>query len=378
MITKRNIVLWWIDMNQEMLCTWLGLPKTAWPPDAWTLLGLPRDVQDMKVIEKRVQDRMCQLRNYQLSYPEEATEGMNRLAEAFITLTETCNKTNSSVPRTATAASPKKSTNSKATAKDETTVTTKTQLDWRAEPPPVRSESPSPNHGDFKTSPPPIRVAFSETPQAIVADDADEKILIAKPFAPPAKPIRHTVDAKLVHELAEESEEATSNLATLDAVIERVDQTRVLLHAWDRAGKQFKCANKKVTPKETEAFATRLDQIARTMQTYPAFLGHPGKPGYRVVVQARLRMPLAMVRGMSSEQKEELLFDWQAGRQVLLAHRKYLRRLFRSMRHRSTMGLVLHAIRSVVNDHPVPTLVGSLFLAVLIISGVCAWMCTSK
>ena len=55
------------------------------------------------------------------------------------------------------------------------------------------------------------------------------------------------------------------------------------------------------------------------MQTYPAFLGQPGKPGYRVVVQARLRMPLAMVRGMSGEQKEELLFDWQAGREVLLA-----------------------------------------------------------
>ena len=35
---------------------------------------------------------MTKLRHYQLSFPEEATEGMNRLAEAFVTLTEACGK----------------------------------------------------------------------------------------------------------------------------------------------------------------------------------------------------------------------------------------------------------------------------------------------
>jgi hypothetical protein len=79
-----------------------------------------------------------------------------------------------------------------------------------------------------------------------------------------------------------------------------------------------------------------------------------------------------MVRGMSDEQREELLFDWQAGRQVLLAHRTYLRRLFRSMRHRTKVGLVLHAIRAVVNDHPLPTLLGTLVVVVVIIGAVCA------
>ena len=73
-------------MNKEMLCTWLGLEKTAWPPDPWTLLGLPRGEHDLCAIEDRVQDRMTKLRHYQLSYPEEATEGMNRLAEAFVAM----------------------------------------------------------------------------------------------------------------------------------------------------------------------------------------------------------------------------------------------------------------------------------------------------
>jgi hypothetical protein len=325
---------------------------------------LPREECDLSVIEKKVQDRIGKLRNYQISYPEEATEGMNRLAEAFITLAESCSKVANGSPRQQPAPpSPKPNAKGASITKDETAVISKTQLDWRAEPPPVRQPIV------VETKPDP---EFAETPQVITEEEPCEKILIAKPFAPPAKRIHRTVDAKLVRDLAEESPEATSNLATLDAVIERVDLTRMLLHNWDKLGKQFKCKVKKVSAKESETFAARLDKVVQVMQAYPAFLGHPGKPGYRVVVQARLRMPLAMVRGMSDEQREELLFDWQAGRQVLLAHRTYLRRLFRSMRHRTKVGLVLHAIRAVVNDHPLPTLLGTLVVVVVIIGAVCA------
>ena len=45
------------------------------------------------------------------------------------------------------------------------------------------------------------------------------------------------------------------------------------------------------------------------MKTYPAF-GQPGLPGYRVVVQARLHIPLTRVRVLPKEQREDLL-DWQ-------------------------------------------------------------------
>src|SRR5260370_19959622 len=86
-------------MKQELLCNWLNLPKTAWPPDPWTLLGLTREALDLGIIEERVQDRMAKLRTYQLSYPEEATEGMNRLAEAFITLAEASCRLAAHTPR---------------------------------------------------------------------------------------------------------------------------------------------------------------------------------------------------------------------------------------------------------------------------------------
>src|SRR5262245_51435634 len=79
-------------MNSKILCSWLGLPEMQWPPDHFALLGLKPGECDLRQIEKTVQDRMAKLRCYQLSHPEEATEGMNRVAQAFITLTEAAAK----------------------------------------------------------------------------------------------------------------------------------------------------------------------------------------------------------------------------------------------------------------------------------------------
>jgi hypothetical protein len=319
-------------MKPELLCTWLGLEKTTWPPEPRTLLGLARDEHDLAVVEKRVHDCMNKLRTYQLSYPEEATEGMNRLAEAFITLTEACSKERNGA---AVEAGAKPSA----------------PPDWRAEPPPVRKEP-------------------AETPELMADEPTNDVVLVAKPFAAPSKPILRIIDPILTRDLAEESAEATSHLATLDAVIERVEQTRRVLHAWDQLGRWLKKGlGKKTSVKESELFAARLDKVRQAMESYPPFLGQPGKPGYRVMVQARLKVPLAMVRGMTDDQREELLFDWEAGRQVLLTHRKYIHRLFKSMRHRTALGLFWHAARALVNDHPLLTM-AAVVVVLAIIGGV--------
>ena len=337
-------------MNQDMLCTWLGLPKSAWPPDPWTLLGLPRGEHDLATIEERVQDRMTTLRHYQLSYPDEATEGMNRLAEAFVALTETCRKPggHDDHPTPATKKLP--------ISKDDTSVINQTKVDWRAEPPPVRNDS------------------TASAPEMIVEDEASaESVMVAKPFVAPAKPHRRQIDLALVRELAENSDEATTNVGTLDAVIERVEATRRLLYAWEKIGKQMKAVTKKVSPKLTEQFAKRFEEIAEVMTSYPAFLGHPGKPGYRVVVMARLKIPLATVRAMTPDQRDEVLFDWDVGYQVLLMHRKYLLKLFKSMRHRSTFWLIVHAMWAFWSDHPRLRLIFIVGLVLLVLM-VGAWI----
>ena len=70
----------------DLLNTWLGLPRGAWPPDHYALLGLARAAGDFAEVEARVIDRMELLRPYLLVHPGAVTEGMNRLAQAQVCL----------------------------------------------------------------------------------------------------------------------------------------------------------------------------------------------------------------------------------------------------------------------------------------------------
>src|SRR4051794_25751765 len=85
-------------MNAELLRGWLGLAEANWPPDAYKLLGVNPGERDLARIEHQVQERLAKLRCYQISHPEEATEGMNRLAQAFVHLMDGCPKAAVSVP----------------------------------------------------------------------------------------------------------------------------------------------------------------------------------------------------------------------------------------------------------------------------------------
>src|SRR5580692_10151361 len=79
-------------MNCELICSWLGLPADAWPPDHYRLLGLEPGEGDVALIEQRVHQRLDSVRRYQMMHPELATEAMNRLAQAFVCLTEAATK----------------------------------------------------------------------------------------------------------------------------------------------------------------------------------------------------------------------------------------------------------------------------------------------
>jgi len=74
-------------VDDDLLCSWLELPPGSWPPDHYTLLSLPADCSTAAV-EPRVIQKMDLLRHHQLLHPELVTAGMNRLAQALITLTD--------------------------------------------------------------------------------------------------------------------------------------------------------------------------------------------------------------------------------------------------------------------------------------------------
>jgi len=75
-------------MNPETIRAWLGLPDGPWPPDPHTLLGLGPDEATPGLVERRALERTELVRRYQLAHPDEATEAMNRLAQALVALTD--------------------------------------------------------------------------------------------------------------------------------------------------------------------------------------------------------------------------------------------------------------------------------------------------
>jgi hypothetical protein len=75
-------------MNQDLIRQWLDLPTGNWPPDHYTLLALPPKEANADLIERRIHQRMIEVRPYQLNFPEEVTDVLNRLAAAFNCLTD--------------------------------------------------------------------------------------------------------------------------------------------------------------------------------------------------------------------------------------------------------------------------------------------------
>ncbi|WP_439620889.1 hypothetical protein [Gemmata sp.] len=75
-------------MDVALLRSWLALPPGPWPPDHYALLGLDRGATDPAAIEAVVLAKMDHLRAHQLRHPDLATEGMNRLVQALVCLTD--------------------------------------------------------------------------------------------------------------------------------------------------------------------------------------------------------------------------------------------------------------------------------------------------
>ena len=75
-------------MDHSLLRSWLGLSPGLWPPDHYALIGIPAGLMDAQEVERMVLEQMGRLRSHQLLHPELVTEGMNRLAQALVCLTD--------------------------------------------------------------------------------------------------------------------------------------------------------------------------------------------------------------------------------------------------------------------------------------------------
>jgi hypothetical protein len=304
--------------KKENLCQWLGLDPRCWPPEPHALLGLPPGETNLALIEQKVQERICRLRCYQLSHPDDATEGMNRLAQAFIQLSEK-----------AAQAPPARGDDIvreplPARVADDTAIDHRTKLDWHDAPPPVRAEPERP-----------------EIPVGIL----DTSFVSAQRLA--------ASEREMILGLAERSPEARKGLRTLHDLLRRSRQTRHLLVAWVRVGRYLASPKRRLTRSaEKKDFQRRLDDLVERIESYPAFVGYPGLPGYRVVALAHLVLTPEMYNSMDLVQRELLAEDWTLASRVLFAHRSYLCRQFKSLRRQGRFALWSHALQAAYAEHP--------------------------
>jgi hypothetical protein len=374
-------------MSHELICSWLGLAPGEWPPNHYRLLGLEPGESDTALIEQRVHQRLDAVRRYQMMHPEPATEAMNRLAQAFVCLTEPTTKRHYDTtvlglpvpvepqPTTQTAVlepppvrapSSGRSTPFPLPSSD-TQVIVVSENDTVVPVPPVRRPAP-----DTMTAPavpetlPPEAVAPSaqlspaEPPPLEAPPPAEPPDL--PPVRQPETPTAPRIDPAI--ELAG-CEDARRGLGSRAAFLRRLRQVWRLLHLWQDLGKYLSLPRKRLPrPAEAGPLIELLTKLSAELEGFPPILGEAGQPGYHVVGLAEdLDRPL--FHTFDLELRKSLSRDWQSGWTLLTAHRDFLFSKLTRLRRRGWLHWAYRSANAFVNERPALILIG---LAVAAIS----------
>jgi curved DNA-binding protein CbpA len=332
-------------MSHELICTWLGLEPGDWPPDHYRLLGLEPGESDAARIEQQVHDRLEAVRRYQLLHPELVTEAMNRLAQAYVCLTDP------DARRAYDAGRPgRPGANGARPPAAEPAPVPATPVPVIALPAPVPApEPPAPPApvavpAIAEPAPPTVEPEIPVVLPAIVAD--------ALPATPPPAPPQSRPKADPVLE-ASRSTAARRGLGTRRALYRRLAQTRRLMRAWERAGRYLANPKRRLSkPAEATELIGHLKAVREALEGFPALLGEAGQPGYSVVVLARQPVPVPIFQTLLPSQRETLAQHWKSGHQLLQAHRNYLRLEIQALRKRGRLGRALRAARHAITDQP--------------------------
>lgn len=288
------------------LRTWLELPPGPWPPDHYALLALPPGASDLAEIEARVLDRMDRLRPHQLIHPEVVTEGMNRLAQALVCLTDPVAKA-AYDRELGFAPAPFEVVDEVLEDEHEAALAPRA----RQQNLPYEVPEPEPRSAGV-------------LPYEVVPEDTG-----ASPLAP-AEPNR-LPRAKLKRR----------------TIYKRLAALRRAIPAWE--------ALRPVMGTPDEALSTPIAVLVFLRALAGARAALPGAefalaepPGAGGTVLALVRQPAALpiVRGLLPSQRRTVARDWSSGYALLLREREYLRALtFRTHVGRRAGARFRHAIR---------------------------------
>ena len=365
-------------MNHELICSWLGLPPGEWPPDHYRLLGLEPGEDNAELIEQRVHQRLDAVRCYQMMHPEQATEAMNRLAQAFVCLMEPATKKAYDAALFGTPAPPEPPAAPAAQPQQADA------LDWLySPPPPIRPADPMPIEVDPieyaptlapsgppplpiggavnpSTPPPPLRQPppLPPLPPLLVEPEPTTPAVEAAVLEPPAEPVDAVLEAA-------QSGPARRGIATKRALYRRITRTRRLFRLWNSLGKYLSSPKRRLSRTADGPELVRLlDEITTLLRDFPPLLGEAGQPGYLVLALAQVDT-VKVFQSFSPHQREALTRDWRAGIKLLLAHRDFLRQELRALRKRPFRQRLLRATWSLLTDQPGTVL---LLLALLAIN----------
>ncbi len=266
-------------MDHRLICEWLELPSESWPPDPLQLVGLGREQLTQQLLDERVHERMEIVRRYQLAHPDESTEAMNRLAQAYLALLPVVSAPTGEPPVILEA------------------ETARTELG---------------KEGSRTSSDPSVRAAVFP---------------VAIPSVPaPAVPqeIQHAAPAVVA--------------ATRRALYHRIARIRRVLRVWEALGDCLRDSTGRVTRSPDAAlFAQHCAALAALARSLPSRLGSAGQTGYLVVALARQQVVVSTFQSLLSGQREALARDWIAGQAQLQHELATLRAAARTSRKKASL-----------------------------------------
>jgi hypothetical protein len=360
-------------MDHDLICSWLGLPPGTWPPNHYRLLGLEPGEANAELIEERVHERLDTVRCYQMMHPEQATEAMNRLAQAFVCLTEPSSKKTYDTQLGIRAVEMPVPPVPPPVAPAPTPPQPKAP-DWLSNPPPItspREKVPTPSPAETpppaavpvaRPSMPPVILNYSaapppptkqppplpptvDTPEPPAAPPMAIPLAPPLPSAPPLEPIDPFLDAA-------QSGTARRGIGTKRGIYRRIARTRRLRRLWNDLGKYLGSPKRRLKRSvEGPELIRLLDEITTLLRRFPPMLGEAGQPGYLVLALTQVDT-IKVFQSFSPHQREALSRDWSSAMKLLTAHCDFLRRELRVMRKRTLKQRLLHAGWSLFVDQP--------------------------
>ncbi len=340
-------------LDTDLLRSWLDLPPGRWPPADRELLGV--EAVTPAQAERRAMQLMSRLRPHQLLHPDLVTEGMNRLAQAMLSI--------ASHRPTVPSAAPVRVPSAYGSLPPTVVLPTPTfeAIDLAPRLPEPRSPKPPAAPAAQTPLAPPAPVVFDAE---VVDDEPDAPIPFAR-FeqldAPPAARAVPSVAAEFepVPEVTPPDLPLPPGLSgeSRRLVYRQVAALRALLRAW--AGLRTFCGN----PSEDCDTPGRVYALQDVVARFHAAVRHPGCDADalaplapRVFAVFRQPLPLAVLRLLSLPQRRLLARDWALGQSHLAAREIALRNSLRRTRPGGTIAQHWRAAGRSLAAHPEVTL----------------------